>query len=92
MKRYYEYTVTEPKYGFELKGLYDAKTGTQYEEILYNKDFINIGIVPTPKNKIQHFKYDILHGLLMGYNIFAVIEYAIRYYFDYWVGWGKGRR
>jgi hypothetical protein len=91
MNRYSTFIVEQAKYGFEQKGIFDHQENIEFLEVVCNESFISIGISPTPKNKKEWFRHNMLHGLLMKYSFWAVLEYSIRDYFDYWKNW-KGKQ
>lgn len=85
--RYSHFVSIEPKTQHKSKGIFDHLEQVEYREVICNDEFLSLGVCPTPKNKKEQFKHDILHGLLMNYPIFKVIEYSIRNYFDHWKNW-----
>ena len=77
----------EPKYKIAVRHIYDTETRIEYREIICNEHFIDVGVVPTPRNKKEQFIHDICHGVLMRYSLLSIIDYSLRNFFDKWQGW-----
>lgn len=61
----------------EVRGYVEISTGKTFWEQLDNDDWLYVGHVKMPKNKMQWFLHDLFHGLAMGYPFFEVVFFAV---------------
>ena len=61
----------------EIKGYVEISTGKTYWEQLDDGEWLYVGHVRHPKNKVQWFWHDFFHGLAMGYPLWDVVVFAV---------------
>lgn len=61
----------------EVKGYVEISTGKTFWEQLDNDEWLYVGHVKMPRNKMQWFFHDVFHGLAMGYPVFEVVSFAV---------------